>query len=50
MQGGGHKGKSKSSIRASQAANKTKNKSSTGYGGHLRAVQGYKMTRAAANV
>lgn len=49
MQGGGHKGKSGTNIRKS-AKNSGKSKYGTGYGGHLRAVQGYKMTRAAANV
>jgi GNAT superfamily N-acetyltransferase len=47
MQGGGHKGKSGASIKKSLRGKKG---CATGYGGHLRAVQGYKMTRAAANV
>lgn len=42
MQGGGHKGKSGSSISKSL---KGKKRCMSGYGGHLRAVQGFKMTK-----
>jgi len=44
MMGGGHKGKSKDSMRKSSKA------TVLGYGGHLRAVQGYKMTRETATL
>lgn len=43
MQGGGHKGNSAKTISSGAAA------CQTGYGGHLRAVQGFKMTREAAS-
>lgn len=47
MMGGGHKGKSKRSI----SKGKTRKKGAiTGYGGHLRAVQGFKMTRATCDL
>lgn len=48
MMGGGNKGKSMNSIRSSQAKNKSKQTGSAGYGGHHRAVQGFKMQRALA--
>jgi GNAT superfamily N-acetyltransferase len=43
MMGGGHKGKSASSIGKGK-----KNPIKAGFGGHLRAVQGFKMQRALA--
>lgn len=46
MTGGGHKGRSGASIAASQASQASQVKS--GYGGHMRAVQGFKMQRALA--
>jgi len=46
MIGGDNKGKAAKSI---NAIGNTVGIGSTGYGGHLRAVQGYKMTRAAAD-
>jgi ABC-type ATPase involved in cell division len=42
MMGGGHKGKSASSNGGSRK------KTASGYGGHIRAVQGFKMARQAA--
>lgn len=45
MIGGGHKGKSTASIAKSQKGARAVIKA--GYGGHLRAVQGYKMQKAA---
>ena len=44
MIGGAHKGKSSDSMRKSRTA------LALGYGGHLRAVQGYKMTRETATL
>lgn len=50
MVGGGHKGKSSSSIKKTgKTEGKKPSSRAAGYGGHLRAVQGYKMTRAAAD-
>ena len=47
MVGGGHKGKSKNTM-AKKISGKKKGAKS-GYGGHLRAVQGFKMTKEAAD-
>jgi GNAT superfamily N-acetyltransferase len=44
MMGGNHKGGSKESIK------KSKSIASTGYGGHVRAVQGFKMQKALAGL
>ena len=48
MMGGTHKGKSMNSIRASQEKSGSKQTVIVGYGGHQRAVQGFKMARATA--
>lgn len=48
MMGGGNKGKSMRSIIASQTRNKSKTFAGVGFGGHQRAVQGFKMPRALA--
>jgi GNAT superfamily N-acetyltransferase len=48
MMGGGHKGHSRESIRKSDVAEKLGKLGSSGYGGHFRAVQGFKMVRPAA--
>lgn len=45
MMGGGHKGKSAASLAKSDRGNNI----AIGYGGHHRAVQGFKMTKSAAN-
>ena len=46
--GGTNKGKSMNSIRSSQVKNCSKQTGGSGYGGHHRAVQGFKMQRALA--
>lgn len=50
MMGGAHKGRGAASIAKSKRANNNSSiiEKSAGYGGHHRAVQGFKMTRAAA--
>jgi len=51
MMGGGHKGKSAQSCIASRKGKIiTMNSQAAGYGGHQRAVQGFKMTKARADV
>ena len=46
MVGGGDKGRSASSIKRSNQKKSNRTVDGTGYGGHLRAVQGFKMQRA----
>ena len=51
MMGGGHKGKCVQSCIASRKGKIiTMNGQAAGYGGHQRAVQGFKMTKARADV
>jgi GNAT superfamily N-acetyltransferase len=48
MMGGGHKGKCRASIHKSKAPESKHSPVASGYGGHQRAVQGFKMARGAA--